>query len=197
MAGGPAVAGVDEVGRGPLAGAVIAAVVLLEPRQVIAGVADSKLLGASRRVALADRIRAEALDWALGRAEVEEIDAVNILNATWLAMQRAVAALRYVPAEIRVDGNRAPVFAGFTGTVRCIVGGDRTETSISAASILAKVARDAEMTALDGQYPGYGFAQHKGYPTAAHCAALAALGPSPIHRRSFAPVRAAIECARA
>ncbi len=187
------VAGVDEVGRGPLAGAVVAAVVLLAPGQSIAGVADSKVLTPRARARLVDVIRAEALDWSLGRAEVAEIDRVNILNATWLAMQRAVAGLRLQPAEIRVDGNRAPEFVGFTGTVRCIVGGDRTEPAISAASILAKVARDTEMAALDHEYPGYGFARHKGYPTAAHCAALTALGPSPVHRRSFAPVRAALE----
>jgi ribonuclease HII len=186
------VGGVDEVGRGPLAGAVVAAVVVLAEGQCIAGVTDSKLLSPRRREQLATVIRAEALDWALGRAEVGEIDAVNILNATWLAMQRAVAALRVAPAALLVDGNRAPRFPGFCGTVQTMVGGDRSVPAISAASILAKVARDAEMLALDRDYPGYGFARHKGYPTAEHCAALERLGASPLHRRSFAPVRAVI-----
>lgn len=197
---GPTIAGVDEAGRGPLAGAVVAAVVILGAGQAIEGVTDSKLLTARRREALAARIRAEALGWALGRAEVEEIDAVNILNATFLAMQRAVAALGVglaagpgvAPGEIRVDGNRAPRFAGFAGSVRTLVGGDRLCPAISAASVLAKVARDEEMCLLDRDFPGYGFARHKGYPTADHRAALERLGPCPAHRRTFAPVRAAL-----
>lgn len=187
-AAGP-VAGVDEAGRGPLAGAVVAAVVVLEPGQRIAGVTDSKLLSAARREVLAPRIRAEALGWSLGRAGVEEIDDLNILNATLLAMQRAVAGLALAPGIIRVDGNRAPAFAGFAGAVEAVVGGDRSCPAIAAASILAKVARDAEMLELDRRYPGYGFARHKGYPTADHRAALGRLGPSPAHRRSFGPVR--------
>jgi ribonuclease HII len=188
----PGVGGVDEAGRGPLAGAVVAAVVVLVPGQVIEGVTDSKLLSAGRRVRLAERIRCEALGWALGRAEVAEIDALNILRATMLAMQRAVAALPVAPAEILVDGNRAPSFAGFRGTVRSIVGGDRSAPAISAASILAKVARDEEMRLLDEAYPQYGFARHMGYPTEAHRAALARFGPCPEHRRSFRPVRDAL-----
>jgi len=183
--------GVDEAGRGPLAGAVVAAVVVLHPGQRIEGVRDSKQLCAARREALAQRIRHEALDFALGRAEVEEIDRLNILQASFLAMERAVAALRQPPAELLVDGHLAPRFAGFTGTVRCLVGGDRSSPAIGAASILAKVARDAEMLELDRMYPGYGFARHKGYPTAAHREALGRLGPCPAHRRSFGPVRLA------
>jgi ribonuclease HII len=186
------IAGVDEAGRGPLAGAVVAAVVVLRPGQRIEGVTDSKLLTAARREALAPRIRAQSLAWALGRAEVAEIDAVNILNATLLAMQRAVAALGLAPALIRVDGNRAPRFPGCAGAVETVVGGDRSCPAIAAASILAKVTRDAEMLELDALFPGYGFARHKGYPTADHRAALGRLGPSPVHRRSFGPVREAL-----
>ncbi|MBM4196146.1 MAG: ribonuclease HII [Gammaproteobacteria bacterium] len=185
-------AGVDEAGRGPLAGPVCAAVVVLASDDAIAGVADSKLLNAARREELAAVIRQRAVDWAVGYAEVEEIDRVNILQATWLAMQRAVASLRVVPDRILVDGNRAPVFAGHESRTQCIVGGDRSEPVISAASILAKVARDAVMLSLDARYPGYGFARHKGYPTAAHIEALGQLGPTPVHRLSFAPVRAAL-----
>ena len=187
------IAGVDEAGRGPLAGAVVAAVVMLGPGQSIEGVTDSKLLTAERREALAVRIRLESLGWAIGRAEVHEIDSINILNATLLAMQRAVAGLCLLPGEIRIDGNRAPLFAGFTGTVRTIVDGDRLCPAVAAASILAKVARDAEMRLLDAAFPGYGFARHKGYATADHREALARHGPCAAHRRSFAPVREAIE----
>jgi ribonuclease HII len=192
-----ALGGVDEAGRGPLAGAVVAAVVILREGQSIAGVRDSKQLTPARRVALAGSIRAEALAWALGRAEAAEIDALDILRATMLAMQRAVGALGLpvagAPDEILVDGDRAPPFAGFAGRVRAVVGGDRSIVAISAASILAKVARDEEMRRLDEVYPGYGFARHMGYPTAAHREALGRLGPCPVHRLSFRPVRAALE----
>ncbi len=189
------VGGIDEAGRGPLAGAVVAAVVVLAPGQMIAGVCDSKLLGERAREDLAARIRAQALAWALGRAEAAEIDAVNILQATFLAMQRAVAALDMVPPRLQIDGNRAPVFADFAGQVETVVGGDRACAAIAAASILAKVARDAEMRRLDGAFPGYGFARHKGYPTADHRAALVRLGPCVEHRRSFRPVREALAAA--
>jgi ribonuclease HII len=188
----PTVGGVDEAGRGPLAGPVFAAAVVLAPGQVIAGVKDSKLLSARRRAELDDRIRDEALAWGLGCADVEEIDRLNILNATLLAMQRAVAALHKQPTEIHVDGNRAPRFSGFSGPVRAIVGGDRCCPAIAAASILAKVARDAAMRALHQEFPGYGFASHFGYPTAGHREALSRLGPCPAHRRSFRPVAAAL-----
>lgn len=183
--------GVDEAGRGPLAGAVLAAVVVLAPGQLISGVRDSKQLSAARREALVERIQREALGFALGRADVAEIDRLNILQASLLAMERAVAGLSQPPAELLVDGNRAPRFAGFAGPVRCLVGGDRSSPAIAAASILAKVARDAEMIELDRSYPDYGFARHKGYPTAAHRAALMRLGPCPAHRHSYAPVRLA------
>ncbi|MCK6372248.1 MAG: ribonuclease HII [Gammaproteobacteria bacterium] len=185
------VAGVDEAGRGPLAGAVVAAVVVIAPGQVIAGVRDSKLLTARRRAVLARQIRDQAQGWALGRADVDEIDRFNILQATFLAMQRAVAALAISPACIMVDGNRAPRFSGFAGEVRAVVGGDRSCAAISAASILAKVARDEEMCSLHLVYPQYGFDDHKGYPTAAHREALRKFGPCPAHRSSFGPVREA------
>ncbi|MCC7258056.1 MAG: ribonuclease HII [Gammaproteobacteria bacterium] len=192
---GDLVGGVDEAGRGPLAGAVVAAVVVLAPGQVIEGVRDSKLLTARARETAAARIREQALAWALGRAEAAEIDALNILNATFLAMQRAVAALGVAPALLQVDGNRAPAFPGFVGPVQAVIGGDRSCPAISAASILAKVARDAEMLRLHEAYPGYGFARHKGYPTADHRAALARFGPCAAHRRSFRPVREALGAA--
>ncbi len=181
------VAGVDEAGRGPLAGPVIAAAVILDPARRLAGLADSKTLSAARREDVALDIRGGALAWAIGRAEVEEIDRHNILNASLLAMQRAVQALGLAPHAVLVDGNRCPVLEC---PVRAIVRGDALVPAISAASILAKVARDAEMLALDGRYPGYGLARHKGYPTRAHLKCLQRLGPSPVHRRSFAPVRA-------
>ena len=180
------VAGVDEVGRGPLAGPVVTAAVILNPTDPISGLADSKLLSAAQREQLAEQIRLRALAWALGRAEVEEIDRLNILQATLLAMQRAVAALQPAPELALVDGNRAPTLAC---RVETIVKGDATVPAISAASILAKVARDAEMSEFELRYPGYGFAQHKGYPTSMHLQALDRLGVSPIHRRSFGPVR--------
>ena len=180
-------AGVDEVGRGPLVGAVVTAAVILDPARPIAGLADSKKLTAARREALAIEIRDKALAWALGRAEPHEIDAINILQATMLAMQRAVAALPVVPSDVLIDGNRVPALPM---PARAVVKGDATVPAISAASILAKVARDAEMAALHQRHPGYGFDSHKGYPTPAHLDALRRLGPLPEHRRSFAPVRA-------
>jgi ribonuclease HII len=178
-------AGVDEAGRGPLAGPVVAAAVILDVTCPIAGLADSKTLRAVRREELAAQIRAHASAWALGMASVEEIDRLNILQATLLAMQRAVHALAITPALVLVDGNCAPRLAC---PVRTVVRGDASVKAISAASILAKVARDAMLVDLDSRYPGYGFAGHKGYPTAAHQRALEELGPSPVHRRSFGPV---------
>jgi len=183
-------AGVDEAGRGPLAGPVVAAAVVLSASCPIDGLADSKTLSASRREALAGQIRAQATAWALGMASVEEIDRLNILQATLLAMQRAVQGLGMTPDLVLVDGNRAPQLSC---PVRTVVRGDALIKSISAASILAKDARDAILQNLDAEYPGYGFAIHKGYPTAAHQRALEALGPSPVHRRSFGPVRRLLE----
>jgi len=183
---GGLIAGVDEVGRGPLAGPVLAAAVILDPDRPIVGLADSKTLSAARREQLADAIRNNALDWVIGRAEVEEIDHINILRASLLAMQRCLDSLKLRPALVLVDGNHCPD-TGYP--VRAVAGGDRTVASIAAASIIAKVARDREMVELDQCYPGYGFAQHKGYPTPSHLAALSRLGVCPIHRRSFTPVR--------
>lgn len=187
---GNLVAGVDEVGRGPLAGPVVAAAVILDPARPIAGLADSKKLTERRREALSEAIRECALAWAIGRAEVEEIDRLNILQATFLAMRRAVEALALPPSHALVDGNQRP---SLPCTVEAIVGGDGTVPAIGAASIIAKVARDREMAAMEAHFPGYGFAEHKGYSTAFHLAALERLGPTPIHRRSFAPVRRLIE----
>ena len=184
------IAGIDEAGRGPLAGPVVAAAVILDPAQPIAGLADSKILSATRREQLAVEIRAKALAWALGRAEAAEIDQINILQATLLAMQRAVANLSIAPDHALVDGNRCPALAC---SCQAIIKGDATEPAISAASILAKTARDAELRQLDARYPQYGFARHKGYPTAAHREALRRYGPCPEHRRSFAPVAAALQ----
>lgn len=183
------VAGVDEVGRGPLVGAVVTAAVILDPARPIAGLADSKALTEKRRLALADEIREKALSFALGRAEPHEIDELNILHATMLAMQRAVAALDVEPQHVLVDGNRCP---RFSCAATAVVKGDARVAVISAASILAKVARDAEMITLHEEYPQYGFDQHKGYPTAVHMAALQQHGPISEHRRSFAPVRLAL-----
>jgi len=182
---GHVVAGVDEVGRGPLAGDVVAAAVILtdSPPE---GVTDSKMLTPERREALAERIRDEAVSWALGRATVAEIDELNILQASLLAMRRAVEALPIQPSLVLVDGNRLPKWHY---EARAIVKGDLTQPSIGAASILAKVQRDAEMLALHEHYPAYGFDRHKGYPTKAHLAALETAGISPVHRRSFGPVR--------
>ena len=178
--------GIDEVGRGPLAGPVVAAAVILDPARPIEGLADSKALSARRRDLLFEQICTHAVAWAVGRAEVAEIDQLNILQASLLAMQRAVAGLSPVPVSALVDGNRLPQLPC---PGRAIVGGDATEPCISAASIVAKVLRDREMVAMDDRYPGYGLARHKGYPTAQHLAALRTLGVSPIHRRSFGPVR--------
>ncbi len=180
------VAGVDEAGRGPLAGPVLAAAVILDPLRPVAGLADSKTLSASQREVLAGQICSHALAWAVASASVEEIDQLNILQASLLAMCRAVAALNPAPAEALIDGNQVP---RLECAARAIVRGDASEPAISAASILAKVARDAEMVALDSVYPDYGFARHKGYPTAQHLAALERHGVSPAHRRSFGPVR--------
>jgi ribonuclease HII len=184
------IAGVDEVGRGPLAGPVVTAAVILNPARPISGLADSKVLSEARREALYDEIRGKALAWAIGRAEVEEIDDINILQATLLAMQRAVAALPLHPQHVLVDGNRCP---SLPCSAEAIIKGDGRVPVISAASILAKVTRDREMVELDRCYPGYGLAGHKGYPTKAHMAALVELGVTPIHRRSFAPVRRLLE----
>ncbi len=181
-------AGIDEAGRGPLAGPVIAAAVILDPARPLAGLNDSKLLTARQRDRLEAEIQAGALAWALGRAEVEEIDRLNILQATLLAMQRAVAALDPAPQRALIDGDRCPCLAC---PAQAIVQGDRKVAAIAAASILAKVARDREMEALDALYPGYGLARHKGYPTRDHVEALRRLGVAPIHRRSFRPVREA------
>ena len=179
------IAGVDEAGRGPLAGPVFAAAVILDPARSIAGLRDSKTLSARRREGLADLIRRDALAWTVASAAVDEIDTLNILQATMLAMRRAVDALAIAPAEVLVDGTHCP---RVKYAVRAIVKGDRDVAAISAASILAKTARDALLCDLDVQYPLYGFAQHKGYGTAAHLAALLRHGPCPVHRRSFAPV---------
>lgn len=183
------VAGVDEVGRGPLAGDVVAAAVILPPGCDLPGLDDSKKLSPARREALSGDIKACAIAWATGRASVAEIDALNILQASLLAMYRAVAALGPAPDFVLVDGNRLPTWPY---TAAAVVGGDALVPAISAASIVAKVTRDAEMLLLESAFPGYGFAIHKGYPTPAHLAALARLGPSPAHRLSFAPVRAAV-----
>lgn len=180
------VAGIDEAGRGPLAGPVIAAAVILDPARPIAGLADSKTLRPKAREVLDQEIRNKALAWALGRAEVKEIDRLNILRAALLAMRRAVLALPVQPSYAWVDGRDRPALPC---PVEAIVRGDSTIASISAASILAKVARDREMEELDRLYPGYGFAQHKGYPTRSHLAVIIKHGVSPVHRRSFAPVR--------
>lgn len=182
--------GVDEAGRGPLAGPVVAAAVILDPARPVLGLADSKKLSAAKREKLAVEIRAKALAWCVAEASVAEIDALNILQATLLAMQRAVAGLAVVPLEALIDGNRCPKLAVPT---RAIVGGDATVAEISAASILAKTVRDAGMLELHARYPLYGFDRHKGYGTAAHLAALAAHGPTPEHRTSFAPVREQLE----
>lgn len=189
--------GVDEAGRGPLAGPVTASAVILDPARPIAGLDDSKKLSEKRREQLAPLIRERALAWSVASATVEEIDGINVLQATLLAMQRALQALASWnlcagrALHVQVDGNKLPTLAGlpFACSGEAIVGGDALIPAISAASILAKTARDALMLELDQQYPGYGLAIHKGYGTVAHLTALRELGPTPIHRRSFAPVR--------
>lgn len=182
---GDLVAGVDEVGRGPLAGAVVAAAVILDPNTPIEGLTDSKKLTEKKRDRLFDIIKRDAKAWAIGRAEVEEIDELNILHASMLAMKRAVEQLQPQAEYAMVDGNRCPQLSCPS---EAIVKGDLTVPCISAASILAKVTRDREMVQLDQQYPGYGLAKHKGYPTKVHMQALQELGPTEIHRRSFGPV---------
>ncbi|MCY1516266.1 Ribonuclease HII [compost metagenome] len=184
------VAGVDEVGRGPLCGAVVTAAVILDPARPILGLNDSKKLSETRRDALFDEIREKALAWCIARAEVHEIDSLNILHATMLAMQRAVEGLSVQPRLALIDGNRCPRLKVPSAPV---VQGDAQVPAIAAASILAKVCRDREMVELDATYPGYGIAGHKGYPTPVHLEALRRLGPTPIHRRSFGPVRALLE----
>ncbi len=185
----PLTAGFDEAGRGCLAGPVLAAAVILAPGASIAGLTDSKKLTPRQRLSLAEEIRQTAVAWALGRAEPQEIDAYNILQASLLAMRRAHDALAVRPEQALIDGSHVPALPC---PARAIVGGDLTEPAISAASILAKVARDREMVIADALFPGYGFAIHKGYPTPAHRRALAERGPSPLHRRSFRPVQAAL-----
>ncbi len=181
------IAGVDEAGRGPLAGPVFAAAVILDPRRLPDGLDDSKRLSANARTRLEPLIMDQAISYAVATASAAEIDAINILQASLLAMRRAIIALDPAPLRVLIDGNRCP------GDLPCpataIVGGDASEPAIAAASILAKVGRDRALTVLDTQWPGYGFARHKGYPTKAHLAALRELGPCPEHRRSFRPVR--------
>lgn len=184
------IAGVDEVGRGCIAGPVVAAAVVLDPRRPISGLADSKQLTARQREKLAVEIRAHALAWAIGRSEPGEIDSINIHRASLLAMRRAALALPLTPGLTRIDGRHAPDLPGACETV---IGGDRLIAEISAASILAKVARDAEMALCDALYPGYAFAAHKGYATEEHLSRLCAHGPCPMHRRSFAPVALTLE----
>jgi ribonuclease HII len=179
------ICGVDEAGRGPLAGPVVAAAVILDPRQPIDGLNDSKKLTAARREMLAVEIREKALAWAVAEASVQEIDRINILQASLLAMQRAVSGLSLMPEKALVDGNKCPVLAC---PVEAIVGGDGKLAAIAAASILAKTVRDAQMQELHVLYPQYGFDRHKGYPTALHLAALREHGISPVHRRSYGPV---------
>jgi ribonuclease HII len=182
---GVLLAGVDEVGRGPLMGDVVTAAVILDPARPIKGLADSKKLTEKKREALFQEIQEKALCWAIARATPDEIDSLNILQASLLAMKRAVEQLSIQPEYVLVDGNRLPRW-GYRA--EAVVKGDSRVTAISAASILAKVQRDREMLLLDEQYPGYGFADHKGYPTAQHLAALQQLGVTPLHRRSYSPV---------
>lgn len=184
------ICGVDEAGRGPLCGAVVAAAVILDPARPIAGINDSKKLTARKREQLALQIREHALAWAVAEASVEEIDRLNILHASMLAMQRAVEALRITPDLVRVDGNRCPQL---DLPCEALVGGDALDASIGAASILAKTERDRQLIELDRVYPAYGFAKHKGYPTVQHLAALREHGVLDCHRRSFGPVRAILE----
>ncbi len=184
------VCGVDEAGRGPLCGPVVTAAVILDPARPISGLADSKKLSEKTRMRLALEIREKALAWSIAEASVAEIDELNILHATMLAMRRAVEGLGMMPSEVLVDGNRIPT--GLQVPARAIVKGDALEPAISAASILAKTQRDALLVELDRRYPQYGFAGHKGYPTAAHLQALKEFGATPEHRRSFGPVAAVL-----
>ncbi len=186
----PLVCGVDEAGRGPLAGPVYAAAVILDPARPIDGLDDSKKLSEKKRERLAVEIREKAFAFAIAFASVEEIDRINILQATLLAMRRAVEALPVQPAEALIDGNRCPLLVV---PARAIIGGDALEPAISAASILAKTARDAEMRRIHADYPHYALDRHKGYDTVAHRAALQAHGPAYFHRKSFAPIRALLE----
>lgn len=183
-------AGVDEVGRGPLAGDVVAAAVILDPDNPISGLDDSKKLTEKKREALFPEIKEKSLSWSVARASVQEIDQLNILQASLLAMKRAVEGLELQPEHVLVDGNKLP---RWTYSAEAVVKGDSRVPAIAAASILAKVVRDREMVVFDGQYPGYGFAGHKGYPTQVHMKALDVLGVTPIHRRSFGPVKRKIE----
>lgn len=183
------VAGVDEVGRGPLVGDVVTAAVILDPQKPITGLTDSKKLSEKKRLALFPEIKEKALAWSIGRCSPAEIDEFNILQATMIAMQRAVAGLAIQPQHVFIDGNRCPQLPMAS---EAIVKGDLRVAEISAASIIAKVVRDAEMDELDARYPQYGFAQHKGYPTKAHMEILAELGPTPEYRKSFKPVQRAL-----
>jgi ribonuclease HII len=187
-------AGVDEAGRGPLAGPVVAAAVILDPKRRIRGVRDSKQVDPEEREVLAIKIRSQAIAWSVAWADVEEIDTLNILEATYLAMRRALMGLHIGPAHVQIDGNRCPSFAGLSldCSFEAIIDGDARRVCIGAASILAKVTRDRMMRQLDTIYPQYGFSVHKGYGTPAHYDVLNAVGPSPIHRRSFEPVRLAL-----
>jgi ribonuclease HII len=190
------IAGIDEAGRGPLAGPVVAAAVILHPGRIPVGIADSKCLSAETRVRLAAAIRDNALDYGVGWADPAEIDVLNILEATFLAMRRAVLALSVAPDLMLIDGNRLPLLAGLGTRVaaRALIRGDATEACIGAASILAKTVRDSYMNQMDKVYPGYAFAAHKGYPTEAHRRRLQEQGPCPLHRRSYAPVKSASRC---
>ncbi len=187
-------AGVDEAGRGPLAGPVVAAAVILDRNRPIRGIADSKVLSPAVRAELSQRIQERSLAFGLGWADACEVDSINILQATLLAMRRALLGLRCTPAHVIVDGDRCPSLAGLplACTIEAVVAGDASVTCVGAASILAKVARDRFMCELDLRYPGYGFAAHKGYGTPEHLDALRRLGPSPVHRRSFAPVQSCL-----
>lgn len=184
------IAGVDEVGRGPLVGDVVTAAVILDPRYPIEGLADSKKLSEKKRDLLAEQIKSQALCWAIGRATPDEIDQLNILHATMLAMSRAVEQLDTTPEFVFIDGNRLPTLSM---PAQAVVKGDSLVAEISAASIIAKVTRDQEMVALDAQYPAYGFAKHKGYPTKLHLQMLAEHGVTPYHRKSFKPVKQLLE----
>lgn len=184
------VAGVDEVGRGPLCGPVVTAAVILDPNKPIIGLNDSKKLSENKRNLLFDEIKQKALAWSIARAEVSEIDEINILQATLLAMKRAIEGLSIEPKLALIDGNKCP---NTSVPCKAVIQGDSSVPAIAAASILAKVSRDREMIALDKEFPDYGIAAHKGYPTPVHLAALKKLGPTPIHRQSFAPVRLASE----